>query len=56
MKQRFDSQDWYPRLVNCRNWEIPVPGPQAVIGFFVVLGVSLMLYFFVLWLCSLFRS
>ena len=50
------SKLWYPKLVPWRNWEIPVPGREAVVGFFVVLCVCLGLHFFVLWLCQWFRG
>ena len=48
--------DWFPRLVPWRDFEIPRPGREAVIGFFAVLAVSLVLHGFVLWLCALFRG
>ena len=48
--------NWFPKLVNWENFEIPVPGREAVLGFFAVLAVSLILHLGVLWLCSLFRS
>ena len=51
-----DANDWYPKLVRWKNWEVPVPDQEAVVGFLVVMGISLALHFFVLWLCSLFRS
>ncbi|MEO7651436.1 MAG: hypothetical protein ABIZ80_13305, partial [Bryobacteraceae bacterium] len=48
--------DWYPKLVDWANWEIPTPGKEAVAGFFVVLAVSLMLHGIVLWLCAVFKA
>ena len=50
-----DREDWYPRLVSWKNWEIPVPGKEAVIGFLIVLAASLALHLFVIWMCSWFR-
>jgi hypothetical protein len=50
-----EREDWYPRLAPWKNWEIPVPGKEAVVGFFAILAVSLALHLFVLWMCSLFR-
>ena len=55
MKTERDNQIWYPRLVDWRNWEIPRPGREAVVGFFVVLAASLVLHAFLLWICSSFR-
>ena len=53
MKQPSDP---YPKLVHAKNWEIPRPGREAVIGFFAVFGVCLALHGFILWICYLFRS
>ena len=47
---------WYPRLVEWRYWEFPVPGREAVAGFFIVLIASLALHLFVLWMCSWFKT
>jgi hypothetical protein len=55
MKKERNNEVWYPRLVEWRNWEIPRPGREAVIGFFVVLTVSLGLHGFVLWMCAWLR-
>jgi len=41
----------YKRLVNWKNWEIPVPDKEAVVGFFTFLGISLALHFMLLGLC-----
>lgn len=56
MRSKKEAENWYPKLVPWKNWEIPVPSQEAVVGFAAVLGVSLALHLFVLWLCSLFRS
>ena len=55
MDERSNKDYWYPKLVSWSNWEIPVPGKEAVVGFFLVLAVSFLLHLFVLWLCSRFR-
>ena len=49
------SNDWYPKLVPWKNWEIPRPGKVAVIGFVIVAVVSVGLHLFVLALCRMFR-
>ena len=54
MKNHRDSL-WFPKLVPWKNWEIPKPGAESLVGFGVVMAVSLLLHGFVLWLCSLFR-
>ncbi|MCI0723834.1 MAG: sodium:solute symporter family protein [Acidobacteria bacterium] len=41
----------YKKLVNWRDWEIPVPDKEAVAGFFAFLGISLALHFMLLGLC-----
>lgn len=53
--KRTSRTDWYPRLVDWENWEIPVPGREAVIGFLAFLAGSLLLHFLVIWICSWFR-
>jgi hypothetical protein len=50
-----NNGDWYPRLVSWKNWEIPRPGTEAIVGFFIVLAVSLGLHLGVIFLCTLFR-
>ena len=49
------NSDWYPRLVKWKNWEIPRPGKEAVVGFCIVMAASLGLHFFVVLLCVLFQ-
>lgn len=44
------------RLTGWRNWEIPRPGKEALLGFLIVFAVSLGLHFVVLWLCAVFRT
>lgn len=46
----------FPRLVRWRNWEIPRPGKEAVVGFFIVLGAAFVLHFAVLLICRFFRG
>jgi hypothetical protein len=48
-------EDWYPRLVNWKHWEIPKPGREAMMGFLIVVLVSLFLHSTVLLICWLFR-
>ena len=55
MESRSNREYWYRRLVPWKDFEIPMPGPEAIVGFFVVLAVSSALHVFVLWFCSLFR-
>jgi hypothetical protein len=54
MPPKRDERTWFPKLVNWENFEIPVPGREAVVGFFAVLAASLLLHVGVLWVCSLF--
>jgi len=57
--ERFHSEgneEEYPKLVHWPNWEVPAPGKEAIIGFFVTLAISLALHGFLLWLSSLFRQ
>lgn len=56
MREERNSEVGYCKLVQWRNWEIPRPGREAVVGFFVVLAASLALHGFVLWMCSWFRQ
>ena len=56
MRDERDSDLWYPKLVPWKYWEIPRPGKEAVVGFLIVLGVSLGVHGFVLWLCAWFRG
>ncbi len=51
-----DKLAWFPKLLNWRDVEIPKPSREAVVGFFVVLAVSLILHLSILWLCSLFTK
>ena len=51
-----EHERWYPKLIRSPNWEVPVPGREAVVGFFVVLAASLLLHLSVVWICSLFRE
>lgn len=44
----------YPRLFRWRNWEVPRPGKEAVVGFFIVLAAAIALHFTVLLICHLF--
>jgi hypothetical protein len=46
------DEPYYRKLIPLKSLEIPVPGKQAIIGFFVFLGICLGLHLFVLWLCS----
>jgi hypothetical protein len=46
----------YRKLFGGRNWEVPVPSRETVIGFLAVLAVSLALHGLVLWLCALLRG
>ncbi len=46
----------YRKLIDHPDWEIPVPGREAVVGFVVVFAVSLLLHVFVIWLSQLFRG
>jgi hypothetical protein len=48
--------EWFPRLVRWKNWEIQKPGKESIVGFFVVLAASLMLHATVLLICQLFRG
>jgi len=45
----------YRRLVGWKNWEIPRPGKEAVVGFVCVLAVSLLLHLGLVLLCKLFQ-
>lgn len=47
---------WYPRLVRWKNWEIPRPGKEAIVGALIVAGVSLTLHMIVLFICRTFRT
>lgn len=49
-------EDWYPRLVTWKNWEIQKPGRESMIGFLVVAAVSLLLHATVLWICRIFKG
>lgn len=49
-------EQWYPRLVRWKNWEIPRPGKEAAVGFVAVAAVSLMLHMIVLLICRLFQA
>ena len=52
----MQRQDWYPRLVQWKNWEIPRPGKEALYGFAIVMAASLLLHLLVLALCRLFHG
>lgn len=49
-------EDWYPRLVTWKNWEIQTPSQESVVGFFIVLAISLALHGTVLLICRIFKS
>ena len=49
-------EDWYPRLVTWKNWEIQKPGRESVVGFLVVAAVSLLLHLTVLIICGVFKN
>ena len=49
-------EDWYPRLVTWKNWEIQKPSHESVVGFLVVAAVSLLLHLTVLFICGVFKS
>jgi len=46
----------YERLFEARNWEVPAPSRQTVLGFLAVLAVSLALHGLLLWVCALLRG
>lgn len=46
----------YRRLVDWKNWEIPVPEKEARVGFGVFLGISLFLHSLLVGLCWFLRS
>ena len=56
MKQVPRGDAPYPKLFAGRNWEVPVPSRETVMGFLAVLGVSLALHGLVLWLCAVLRG
>ncbi len=56
MRDPRTGLELYPRLIASRSWEIPRPGREAVIGFFVVGAVSLLLHGAVIWLCEWLRG
>ena len=45
----------YRKLVSWRNWEIPVPDREAIVGFFIFVGISCLLHGMLLGLCWLMR-
>ncbi len=48
--------EWYPRLVRWKNWEIPKPSREASAGFFAISAISLLLHLTVIWICRLFEA
>jgi len=53
MKTDTNGKGSYRKLIAWRNFEVPVPGKEAIVGFSVVLIVCLLLYLAVFWLCSM---
>lgn len=49
-------EDWYPRLVSWKNWEVQAPSRESVVGFFIVLAASLLLHGTVILICRFFRN
>jgi hypothetical protein len=49
-------EDWYPRLVSWKNWEVQTPSRESVIGFFIVLAASMLLHGTVIFICRFFRG
>ncbi|HEU0121095.1 MAG TPA: hypothetical protein VFQ91_11270 [Bryobacteraceae bacterium] len=49
-------EDWYPRLVTWKHWEVQKPSRESVAGFFIVLAASLLLHTVVLVICRVFKG
>jgi hypothetical protein len=48
--------EFYRRLVRHREWELPRPGAEAVVGFLVACGVSALLHGGLMAICAWLRG
>lgn len=56
MRDPGTGGELFPRIVRHKDWEIPVPGKEAVVGFLVFVPTSGLLHVSLIVLCDWLRG